>query len=110
MTQNTQITQTDTKIQRINMSEKQLVNLGFLQQKFGLSDSEINRCLFFSKEQDEPWIPYDLRLAIARISGGFTLAKASHEKVVLETNQVVYNGIVIDQEGRTYERPGVASL
>lgn len=95
---------------RVDLRPIQKQNLETLRSRFGLSDAELNRCLFFSKDQDEPWIPPDLLEAIARQTGGFQAINATYDKFIPELNQVVYTGMVEDQQGRVFMRSGVATI
>ena len=75
----------------------------------GLSDAELNRCLFFRRGDDEPWIPPDLLQAIARQVGGFNYVGVTWNRYIDQLDQVVWNSVVIDDRERTFERSGVAT-
>lgn len=96
--------------QKITPNEKQRAKLAILKQNFGLSDAELDRCLYFRTDQEEPWIPSDILEAIARLTGGFETISSVYDKVRTETQHLVYAGLVVDREGRSYPRSGVAKI
>jgi len=105
MSQNTQ----NPPSERVELRAIQRENLETLRKNFGLSDAELNRCLFFSRDQDEPWIPPDLTTAIARQSSKIQHIASSFGEYVRELDQLVYNAVATDTEGRSFSRPGVAT-
>jgi hypothetical protein len=95
---------------RVGLRTAQTENLETLRKNFGLSDGEVSRCLFFRKDQDEPWIPPDLIEAIARKTGKFQGINALFDQYVEPLKQIVYTASVTDEFGRQYVRSGVATL
>lgn len=93
-----------------DLADGQKKSLIFLRTNFGLSEGELARCLFFRKDEDEPWIPPDILEAIARKTGTFQHIGVVHDKYVREREQVIYTGTVIDQQERNYTRTGVALI
>jgi hypothetical protein len=88
------------------MQWEQLQNL---KANFGLSDSDIDSCLIFGRDQD-PWIPPGLLISIARHTGKFSDIASNFETHVPQLNQLVYKGTVTDLEGRTITRTGVSTI
>lgn len=99
-----------TQNAKFQLGERQKASLTTLRRKFGLSDAELNRCLFFYHDQDEPWIPPDILEAIARQNGGFRQVTAIHDKYVAERQQVLYIATVVDELNRTFTRSGAAII
>lgn len=90
-------------------TEKQWDQLLNLKENFGLSDSDLDSCLVFGKDQD-PWIPPGLLVSIARHTGKFSDIGSNFESHVPSLNQLVYKGTVTDLEGRSITRTGVATI
>ncbi len=79
-----------------------------LHKRFGL---DTNRILFLNeKDLNEPWIPPDELMSIARQHGGFELVSVVHDKFISETRQQVYTGMVTDLDRRSFVRSGVATI
>lgn len=87
----------------------QLRSLNTLKHEYGLSEAALARCRFFS-QADEPWIPPDLLQSIALQIGSFTYVGISFNQYVRELEQQIWNAKVIDADGRTFERCGVATI
>lgn len=94
----------------IQPTERQKAQLATLQKNFGLSDSDRDRCLYFSAEQENPWIPTDLLISIARMTKKFSVIEPEFSTLVAPLNQLIYKGTVIDNDGRSVTRIGVATL
>lgn len=88
----------------------QQAKLAFLKANYGLSDSDIARCLFFSEDQEIPFIPAEFKIAIARRTNQFSSIDAEFSSHVPSLNQLVYKGTVIDLDGRSITRTGVATI
>lgn len=97
----------DTKIQP---TESQRKTLAILRQNFDLSDSDIERCLFFSRDQEIPFIPTEILIRIARSTGDFASIEPDYSTYVHALEQLVYKGTVVDRDGRSITRIGVATL
>jgi len=70
-----------------------------------------DRILFLNKnDSTDPWIPYDQLLTIARQSGEFNSIAAVFDQFITELRQVVWVATVVDPEGRSYTRGGVATI
>lgn len=97
-------------IQAKDLTERQIKNLAFLKEHFGLSDGELNRCLFFSREQDEPWIPADVQIKIAQADPRFTASDPEFVSYIEPLKQFIYKAHVTDDRGRVFARVGVATV
>jgi hypothetical protein len=75
-----------------------------------LSDSEIERCLFFSRDQEIPFIPTEILIRIARSTGDFASIEPEYSTYVHALEQLVYKGTVVDRNGRAITRIGVATV
>jgi len=95
---------------RAILTEAQRKSLDLLRVNFGLSDDELERCLFFRTDTDEPWLPPDITMAIARASGRITDISAYFDQYVAALDQVVFIATAKDPEGRSYSRTGVAKI
>lgn len=92
------------------LTSGQRQNYNLLKTNFGLSDAELDRCIFFRQGDDEPWIPPDILEAIARQSGGFQQISSIHDKYIAQLEQVLYIATVVDGQARSYTRSGAARL
>lgn len=90
----------------LNLVQKR--NLEKLKADFGLSQAALDRCRFFG--QDEPWIPPDILQGIANDIGTFSYVGIEFSKYVRELEQHIWTATVVDDKGRTYVRPGVATI
>ncbi|QQS31872.1 MAG: hypothetical protein IPM50_09280 [Acidobacteriota bacterium] len=81
-----------------------------MRQNFDLSDSDIERCLFFSRDQEIPFIPTEILIRIARSTGDFASIEPDYSTYVHALEQLVYKGTVVDRDGRSITRIGVATL
>lgn len=95
---------------KIKPTEKQSAQLATLQKNFDLSAEDIGRCLFFSQDQERPWIPSDLLVSIARRTGQFSSIDTEFSSYVRGLEQLIYKATVIDQDGRSVTRTGVATI
>lgn len=95
---------------RFELRANQKANLEILRKNFGLSDSELERCLYFRQKQDEPWIPPDITIAIARHIPSIRHIASAYEKFVPELQQVVFSAIVTDIHERSFQRIGIATV
>jgi len=86
------------------------MKLNFLKEHYGLSDSDVARCLFFDKDQEVPFIPAEFKIAIARRTSQFSSIEPEFVKHIPELHQLVYKGTVIDLDGRSIARNGVATI
>jgi hypothetical protein len=87
---------------------KQQEILDELNKRFGIDPERI---LFINaRDQNDPWIPPDELMSIARQHGGFKLVSVTHDKFVGETAQQIYTATVVDALDRTFVRSGVATL
>lgn len=91
------------------LNPEQQKNLNKLRLEFGLSQAALDRCLFFNNA-NEPWIPPDILQAIANQIGTFTYVGAKFDQYVRELEQCIYLATVIDDLGKTFDRPGVATI
>jgi len=94
----------------IQPTERQRAQLATLQKNFGLSPEDTARCLYFSREQDRPYIPPDLLITIARQTGQFQSIEPTYSTYVQGLEQLIYKATVVDQDGRSITRVGVATL
>lgn len=94
----------------ITPTEAQKAKLAFLKENYGLSDSDIARCLFFDENQQIPFIPAEFKIAIARRTNQFSSIDAEFSSHVSSLNQLIYKGTVIDQDGRSVTRTGVSTI
>lgn len=89
-------------------TQKQQEILDELNKRFGI---EPDRILFLNpRDANDPWIPPDEMMSIARQHGGFTLVSVTHDKFIGETSQQIYTATVVDAQERTFVRSGVATL
>jgi len=74
-------------------------------------DIDAERILFLNEEKpEEPWLPAESLLTIARRSGNFQTIDESFDQYIEPLSQVVHRATVIDREGMTYTRSGVATI
>lgn len=87
---------------------KQQQILDELSNRFGI---EPERILFINpRDANDPWIPPDELMSIARQHGGFKLVSVTHDKFISETAQQIYTATVVDRQDRTFVRSGVAMI
>jgi hypothetical protein len=91
-------------------TEKQRAMLATLQKNFGLSDGDRDRCLFFSQDQDRPYIPPELLISIARSTQHFQSIDPEYSTYVEALKQLIYKATVVDIDGRAITRIGVATI
>lgn len=94
----------------IQPTERQRAQLAQLQKNFGLSPEDIDRCLYFSEAQERPYIPPDLLIGIARSTGQFQAIDPEFSTYVRGLEQIIYKATVVDQDGRSITRVGVATI
>lgn len=69
------------------------------------------RILFLNeKNPEEPWLSAEALVTIARQTGNFQTIDESYDQLIVPLNQVVHRATVIDREGRTYSRCGIATI
>jgi hypothetical protein len=95
---------------RVDLTAAQKQSLNFLQTNFGLSDDDLNRCIFFRKDDNQPWIPPEILEAIARKTGKFQSINAVFDQYVEPLEQIIFTASVTDEHGRVYMRSGVATM
>lgn len=91
-------------------TEKQRAKLAAFQKNFGLSDSDIGRCLFFSQDQEIPYVPPELLIRVARMTQQFSSIEPEFSSHVAALNQLIYKATVVDRDGRSITRIGVATI
>lgn len=70
-----------------------------------------DRILFLNENKpDEPWLPAEALMTIARQSGNFQAIDETVEQFIAPLNQIVHRATVIDTAGRSYGRCGVATI
>jgi hypothetical protein len=92
------------------LTEAQRKNLAVLKSTFGISDADLERVLFFSDRPDDPWIPPDLLESIARQHGGYQEISLRFDQYIDALGLILYQAVVVDEQGRRYARSGAASL
>lgn len=86
--------------------QQQLVNQ--LVEQFNIEGDKI---LFLNNSNPlEPWLNYDALESIARQSGKFRDIEEHYITYIEPLRQVVHSATVVDPEGRSYVRSGVAKL
>lgn len=88
----------------------QQAKLHFLKVTYGLSDNDLARFLFFSEDQEIPYMPPEFKILIARKTNQFSSIEAEFSTHVGSLNQLIYKGSVIDLDGRSITRTGVATI
>ncbi|HYX72154.1 MAG TPA: hypothetical protein VE732_05235 [Nitrososphaera sp.] len=69
-----------------------------------------DRILFLNpRRPEEPWLPAEELLIIARKVGGFQSIGEQFDQFIPGLNQYVHIATVIDKDGRTYSRSGIAT-
>lgn len=69
------------------------------------------RILFLNEgKPEEPWLPAEALMTIARQSGNFKAIDESVDQFIEPLRQIVHRATVIDVDGRSYTRCGVATL
>lgn len=91
------------------LNPEQQKNLDRLRLEFGLSQAALDRCRFFDNA-NEPWIPPDILQAIANEIDRFTYTAVKFDKYIRELEQCIWMATVIDDQGKTFDRPGVATI
>ena len=72
-------------------------------------DSE--RILFLNENNpEEPWLNAEALTTIARQSGQFQAIDEGFNQYIERLNQIVHSATVVDKEGRSYTRSGVATI
>ncbi|MGH9942461.1 MAG: hypothetical protein ACRD9R_08915 [Pyrinomonadaceae bacterium] len=96
----------NTQTQTLNNQQQSIV--AELQRKFDLDPEQV---LFLNPNRpDEPWLSAEALMSVARQSGGFQSTIVNFDQHVAGLNQVIHVATVIDKEGRTYSRSGVATV
>jgi hypothetical protein len=76
--------------------------------QFGI---DVERVYFLNSEKpDEPWIPAESLMVIARQSGNFQTLDESFDQFIPQLNQIVHRATVLTKDGRQYTRSGVATV
>ena len=91
------------------LNPEQQRNLDRLRLGFDLSQAAVNRCRFFDNA-NEPWIPPDVLQGIANDIGTFSFIGIEFSQYVRELEQHIWTATVVDDKGRTFVRPGVATI
>ncbi len=87
---------------------KQQEILDELNKRFGIEPDRIQ--FLNQRDENDPWIPPDELMSIARQHGGFKMVSVIHDKFVPETAQQIYTATLVDAQDRTFTRTGVATL
>ncbi len=90
-----------TRTEQQQQIVKQLV------ERFGIDGS---RALFFPEDPTNPWLPAKLLAQIARQSGKFKVVSSEFAQYIEPLRQIVYQGNVVDVDGRIYSLPGIATI
>ena|ERR1044072_2410013 len=89
-------------------TEQQQAVVTALRKTFEIDDDEIR---FLNPEKpQEPWLSSGALMSIARQTGAFQTISERYDKYIEALNQVVHVATVIDKEGRSFERTGVATV
>ena len=75
--------------------------------RFGIDGTQV---LFFPEDPNTPWLKARQLAQIARQSGKFKVVSAEFVQYIEPLKQVVYQGNVVDLDGRIYSLPGVATV
>lgn len=86
-------------------SQQQIVDQ--LVERFGIDGSQV---IFFPEDPNTPWLKAKLLAQIARQSGKFKVVSAEFVQYIEPLRQIVYQGNVVDLDGRIYSLPGVATI
>lgn len=79
-----------------------------LAEKFNI-DPE--RVLFLNeKKQEEPWLSAEALVTIARQSENFQAIDEGYDQYIPQLDQIVHRATVIDKNGRSYSRCGIATV
>src|SRR5436853_7896891 len=98
--------QTDMNTQAQTFTESQQAVVASLRTKFEIDDDQIR---FLNPEKpNEPWLSAEGLMSIARQTTAFRSISERFDSFIPELMQVVHCATVVDQEGRTFERTGVA--
>jgi len=62
------------------------------------------------KKPEEPWLPAEALITIARQSGEFQGIDETVAQYIQPLNQVVHSATAVDKDGRSYTRSGVATI
>lgn len=74
-------------------------------------DIDGERILFLNPDKpEEPWLPAEALVTIARQSGNFQAIDESFDQFIAPLQQVVHRATVIDRDSRTYTRSGVSTI
>lgn len=77
-------------------------------QQYGLDPARI---LFLNpRKPTEPWLPPELLLTVARKTVNFRSIEHRYSDFIPELEQIIYTATVIDEQGRSFTSPGVATL
>ena len=90
----------------VKFEQNQIAN--FIASRFGIDSDRV----FFINDRNplEPWIPPDQLIVCARKDGRFRAIEERYDQFIGPRKQVVHEAMVIDQEGRSYKRSGVATI
>ena len=87
---------------------KQQAVAGGLAERFGI---DVERIYFFNGDKpEEPWLPAESLITIARQSEEFQTIDESFDQYIAPLNQLVHRSTVITRAGRTYTSSGVATI
>ncbi|HKO43373.1 MAG TPA: hypothetical protein VJU84_08785 [Pyrinomonadaceae bacterium] len=82
-----------------------------LQELFKLEEEDANSILFLDKKHPlKPWYPYGVAMTIARQSNELRDVAEHFSTYIEPLRQLVHSATVTDSKGRTFTRPGVATL
>lgn len=85
--------------------------LSVIEQLTANFDIDAERILFLNpRDPNDPWIPPDELESIARQAGGFQSINIDYDNYVEQLKQVVFKATVVDDQGRIFGRPGVATI
>lgn len=74
-------------------------------------DIDADRILFLNPDKpEEPWLSAEALVTIARRSGNFQAIDETFNQYIAPLNQVVHSATVVDKDGRSYTRSGVATI
>jgi len=86
------------------MSTAPISMLNELQQVYGINPNDVLRL------DGKPWLSSEQLATIARKAGGFVSIDVDFKEYVPDLKQVLWVASLIDNEGRTYRRTGVATI
>ncbi len=93
-------------------TDRNMINQEAIRRELGEKfNIDPERILFLNdKKPEEPWLPAEALMTIARQSGEFQAIDETVEQYIAPLNQIVHRATVIKKDGTSFGRCGVATI